>query len=136
MNRRPNPYVTAEKTSSLWRTGADELAARLSAGDMVSMDEAADIAGVRRPMIEFWAAKGRVVAMRDAGGAYRLPRWQFDPVLWPCIFKLNQGLGARDGWALLSFLETPLGALNGRTPRQAIEQGDAERVSALSREHL
>ncbi|RTL46905.1 hypothetical protein [Variovorax gossypii] len=136
MNRRPHPYVTAEKTTMLWSNGAGELAARLSAGDMVSMDEAAGVAGVPTPTIESWAGKGRVIAIRDAAGAYRLPRWQFDPVLWPCISKLNQGLGARDGWVLLSFLETPLGALNGRTPRQAIEQGEAERVLALAREHL
>jgi hypothetical protein len=41
-------------------------------------------------------------------------------------------LGTTDGWALLAFLETPHGALDGTTPRAAIEQGHAERVLELA----
>ncbi|MDH4392551.1 MAG: hypothetical protein QE285_14150 [Aquabacterium sp.] len=46
---------------------------------------------------------------------------------------LARALGTTDGWALLSFLETPHGALEGATPRAAIEQGRAERVLEIAR---
>lgn len=136
MNRRPHPYVTADRTAALLAHGASELAARLAASDMTSTDEAARIAKVDAPTIEAWAEAGRVIAMRDRAGAFRLPKWQFDGNLWPSIVRLSQSHRAPDSWALLSFLETPLGALNGRTPRQALELGDGERVIALARDHL
>lgn len=37
-------------------------------------------------------------------------------------------MGTTEGWALLAFLETASGALDGLTPRQAIEQGHLVRV--------
>ena len=36
------------------------------------------------------------------------------------------------GMGVLSFLESPHGALEGLTPRQAVEQGQAEQVRAIA----
>ena len=42
-------------------------------------------------------------------------------------------LGTPDGWQLLAFLESPATALDGQTPRAALEQGVAlERIVALA----
>lgn len=48
--------------------------------------------------------------------------------MWEAIPRLAEALATNPGWALLSFLETPSGSLGGRTPRQAIEQGDSAQV--------
>ena len=46
--------------------------------------------------------------------------------------EIAEALGTTEGWALLSFLESPHGALEGHTPRQAIEQGRAEQAIAIA----
>ena len=52
--------------------------------------------------------------------------------MWDQLPRISAALGTTEGWALLSFLESPHGALGGLTPRQAIEQGRADRVAAIA----
>ncbi|MFG6465345.1 hypothetical protein [Roseateles sp. BYS87W] len=130
--RRPSPYVSAAQTRSLL---ADSLAVRterLQAGDMVTTDQAAELASTTRVTINAWIAKGRAIGLTQTRRGYRLPKWQFEPAIWDSIPRLADALGTSEGWALLSFLETPLGGLDGKTPRQAIEQGDTPRVIELA----
>jgi hypothetical protein len=99
---------------------------------MVNTDEAAELAGTSRVTINAWIDKGRCIGLVKPTRGFRVPKWQFEPAMWPLIPKLSAALGTTDGWALLTFLESPLGALGGSTPRAAIEQGDAERVLAIA----
>ena len=46
--------------------------------------------------------------------------------------RLSAALGTTNGWALLSFLESARGELGGRTPRQAIEQGETDLVMQVA----
>ena len=114
---------------------ANSLAARnerLAADDMVSTEEAAELAGTSRVTINAWIEKGRCIGLAQTKRGYRLPRWQFEPRMWALIPKLSTVLATKDGWALLAFLEVPLGALGGISPRIAIERGMAERVLAIA----
>ena len=95
---------------------------------MLSVAQAARSAGLAVSTIRSWIASGRVIALERPRNSYRLPRWQFEPAIWSAIPQLVEVLNTTGGWALLSFLETPCGALGGRTPRQAIEQGDLRQV--------
>ena len=95
---------------------------------MLSVAQAARYAGTTVLTIRSWILIGRAIALERPRNSYRLPRWQFEPALWDAIPHLAEALDTNQGWALLSFLETPCGALNGRTPRQAIEHGDLRRV--------
>lgn len=52
--------------------------------------------------------------------------------MWDALPLLSAALGTAEGWALLSFLESPHGALDGITPRQAIEQGRADHVIRIA----
>jgi hypothetical protein len=52
-----------------------------------------------------------------------MPKWQFEPYVFPVIHSLYDALGTTDGWQMLSFLETPHEALDGLAPRIALEQG-------------
>jgi len=112
-------------------SGASYRAERLKADDMLSLAEAAVVAGVDLDTIRSWIASGRVIALQ-AGRSCRLPRWQFGPAVREALPRLYTTLDSMGPWRLLNFLETPLGGLGGLTPRQAIEQGLLERVLALA----
>ncbi len=114
---------------------ANSLAARqqrLGAADMISTDEAAQLVQTTRVTINAWIAKGRAIGLTQTKRGFRMPRWQFEPSMWDTLPRLSAALGTAEGWAILSFLETPHGALNGIAPRQAIEQGHMDRVIKIA----
>lgn len=121
-------YLLTAQTQALLVDSLAARIARLAAGDMVSIDEAAALAGASRVTVNAWIDRGRCIGLVQTKRGFQVPAWQFGPAFWPAVPVLAQALGATDGWALLSFLETPLGALEGRTPRSAIEQGQLQRV--------
>lgn len=112
---------------------ADLVAARLAAADMVPIDYQDGITMSRGGVLT-GPAGGPVIAL-DAGPGRGVvgPRWQFEPSLRAALGQIADALETKDGWTLLSFLETPQGALEGRTPRQAIEQGQLDRVLQSAR---
>jgi len=124
----PSPYASAAQTKALLAGSLAFRKARLEADDMLSTDMAADLVGTTRVTINAWIVKGRAIGLTQTRRGFKLPSWQFEPVLWDAVPKLSKALGTTEGWALLAFLETPSGALGGRTPRQAIEQGHLTRV--------
>lgn len=125
-------YLSAAETQALLHSSLAFRQQRLLAPDMLSTDEAAALVGTSRVTINAWVAKGRAIGLTQTKRGLRLPAWQFEPRLWEVLPALSRALGTTEGWALLAYVETPLGALDGRTPRQAIEQGDVKRVLALA----
>ena len=105
---------------------------RLEAGDMVSTDEAAQMTGTSRVTMNAWIASGRAIGLTRVKRGFRLPKWQFDAPMWETLPKLTKALGTTEGWALLTFLETPHPGLDGATPREAIERGLKDRVVTLA----
>lgn len=130
--QRPSPYVSAAQTRSMLAASLAARTERLQAGDMVTTEQAAELASTTRVTINAWIAKGRAIGLTQTRRGFRMPNWQFEPGIWDAIPAIAKALGTSEGWALLSFLETPLGGLSGRTPRQAIEQGDSTRVLELA----
>ena len=131
-NRQPPSYVPAAEVRSLLANSLAARQQRLGAADMISTDEAAQLVQTTRVTINAWIAKGRAIGLTQTKRGFRMPRWQFEPAMWAAIPKLSAALGTTEGWALLSFLESPHGALEGLTPRQAIEQGRAEQAIAIA----
>ncbi|MEJ6002503.1 hypothetical protein [Paucibacter soli] len=119
-------------TTALIASGQADRMKRLEAEDMVNTDQAAEMAGTSRVTINAWIKKGRAIGLAQTTRGFKLPRWQFEPAMWPAIQRLSAALDVTDGWAILGFLETPQGGLDGRTPRQAIEQGELARVMELA----
>jgi hypothetical protein len=113
----------------VWRT------VRLAAPDMLSSDAAAKLIDTQRETINQWIAAGRCIGLERPVRGWRLPRWQFQPQVLKHLAAVSQALGTSDGWAMLLFLETPHPALDGRAPRQALEQGQAARVIELAATH-
>ena len=129
---RVSPYVSTAQTKALFASSLAGRMQRLDADDMVSTDQAAELVGTTRVTVNAWIAKGRAIGLTQTRRGFRLPRWQFEPAYWDAIPKLSNVIGTTEGWALLAFLETPLGALGGKTPRTAIEQGKLARVLELA----
>ena len=128
-----SPYATAAQTQALLRSGAQYRRERMDAADMISTDEAAALAGTTRVTVNAWIKAGRCIGVAHLRRGFKLPRWQFEPAIWPVLQPLAKALGSSDGWQLLSFLESPATALDGQTPRAALEQGTApERIVALA----
>jgi len=125
-------YAPADPVLSLISHGLAARQHRLSADDMLSVEEAACLVGASRATINTWIAKGRAIGLSQTKRGFRMPKWQFEPTMWGALQRMSSALGTTEGWALLSFLESPNGALDGRTPRQAIEQGQAEQVIRLA----
>ena len=126
--RKSDDYVPAAEVRALLAGSLAARQQRLAAADMISTDEAAQLVDTTRVTINAWIAKGRAVGLTQTKRGLRMPRWQFEPLMWDALARLSAALGTTEGWALLSFLESPHGALDGRSPRQAIEQGQADRV--------
>jgi hypothetical protein len=100
---------------------------------MVGQDEAARLLGVAPEVVEGRVANRALLGLRHPRLGLRLPSWQFAEPIRSAIPRLFLGFGTTESWALLLWLETPLGALGARTPRVAIEQGDVEWVQVLAK---
>lgn len=131
---RAGDYAPVSETRALLAGSLVARQQRLAASDMLSTDEAAQLVGATRVTVNAWIAKGRAIGLTQVKRGYRMPRWQFEPLVWDALPQISSALGVSEGWALLSFLESPHGALGGLTPRQAIEQGLAEQVTAIARQ--
>lgn len=129
---QPSPYLSAAETSALLHASLDSRLRRLDQADMMTTDEAAALLGTSRVTVNAWINKGRCIGLTQTKRGFKVPRWQFEPVIWDHLPGIGQALGLHEGWALLNFFETPHGGLEGLTPRQALEQGQAERVLAVA----
>jgi len=127
-----NDFVSLAETKALMAGSLSVRQQRLEAGDMVSTDEAAQMTGTSRVTMNAWIANGRAIGLTRTKRGFRLPKWQFDAPMWDVLPKLTKALGTTEGWALLTFLETPHPGLNGATPREAIERGMQDRAVALA----
>ncbi|MEJ8814271.1 hypothetical protein WKW77_24515 [Variovorax ureilyticus] len=116
-------YGTAAETKALLRDGQTYRLERLRAEDMITVDEAASLMRVNASVIEGWIRNCRCIGLAGPHGAMVVPQWQFESSLWSSIRRIGQSLGTQDPWQILGFLETSAPALDGLTPRAALEQG-------------
>ena len=130
--RQQADYVPASEVRALLANSLAARQERLGAADMISTDEAAQLVQTTRVTINAWIAKGRAIGLTQTKRGFRMPRWQFEPSMWDALPRLSAALGTAEGWALLSFLESPHGGLNGITPYQAIEQGQSDKVIKIA----
>ena len=127
------PYASEAQTAALLDGGAEYRRQRIQASDMISTDEAAELTGATRATINTWIKTGRCIGVTHLRRGFRVPKWQFEPYVFPVLQSVARALGTCDGWQLMSFLETPLDALDGLAPRTALEQGvSAQRIIDLA----
>lgn len=132
-NSNESQYAEASETMQLLRTGAQYRRDRMDAADMMTTDAAAAMAGTSRVTINAWIKTGRCIGISHLRRGFKLPVWQFEPLVWPLLHPVAQRLGTSDGWQMLSFFESPAAALKGLSPRAALEQGvPPEKILALA----
>ena len=128
-----DPYATAAQSAAVLRSGAEFRKNRISAADMLTTEEAAELAGVSRVTINAWIKQNRCIGIANLRRGFKLPKWQFEPQVFELIQPLFEALGTTDGWSVLAFLENSQDALDRRTPLVALEQGEsAERILQLA----
>ena len=116
-------YSDHKETLHLLSAGQVWAHARLEAEDMLGGAEAAKLAGTDLELLNRNAADGRLIGIPSDAKGMVFPRWQFSPAFKTAIRVVSQELHSSDGWVLLRFFESPQIALDGLSPKQAIEQG-------------
>lgn len=116
-------YAPSSLTEVLLRSGRRWRRNRLRAADMIKANEAATISGTDESQVASWISNGTCIGVAIAPGGVMLPRWQFEPPFCFLIRDISDALETTDGWQLPSFIETDTAALDGLTPRAALEQG-------------
>jgi hypothetical protein len=48
-----------------------------------------------------WIKSGRCIGVSHLRRGYKLPRWQFEPFIFPVLAPMAAALGSTDGWQLL-----------------------------------
>jgi hypothetical protein len=121
-------YASSISTKALFTASSKARDERAGSADMLSVAAAARLMAVEAATIRSWIRVGRVIALEMPPKSARLPRWQFEPATWEVIPDIAKALGTTHGWAIVGFLETPCGMLDGATPREALERGRIQRV--------
>ena len=103
------------------------------AGGVLSAEEAGKITGITRQAIDKRRRSNAIVAVRE-GSDWKYPACQFrDGEVLPGIAEVVRGLEGQGAWATLDFLLAPDSALGGRSPLEALRQGDISAVERLVR---
>lgn len=118
-----DPYASKAQTTALLRRGAEYRLHRINASDMITIDAAALLSGTSRVTINAWIKSCRCIGVAHMRSGIKIPKWQFEPSVFPELQAVSEALGAKDWWPVLSFLETPQLALAGLAPRIALERG-------------
>ncbi|MDO9569319.1 MAG: helix-turn-helix domain-containing protein [Hydrogenophaga sp.] len=130
---KADPYATAAQSAAVLRSGAEFRKNRIAAADMLTTEEAAELAGVSRVTINAWIKQNRCIGIANLRRGFKLPKWQFEPQVFELIQPLFEALGTTDSWSVLAFLENSQDALDRRTPLVALEQGEStERILQLA----
>ncbi|OSZ72963.1 helix-turn-helix domain-containing protein [Hydrogenophaga sp. IBVHS1] len=120
---KADPYASEAQTSALLHRGAEYRLHRINASDMITTGEAVLLSGISRVTINAWIKSGRCIGVKHLRSSIKIPKWQFEPYVFPVLQTVSEALATTDGWQMLSFLETPHVALGGLAPRIALEQG-------------
>lgn len=136
--------TTGERTGSREEHAATELeslldlfvARRQLLEDTLTAPQVGGILGVSRQAATGRAESGSLLAVLDRG-AYRFPRWQFDPRgpdgAVPGLPEVLEALEPQPAFSKLVFLKRPNETLDGREPIELLRRGERERVLAAAR---
>lgn len=110
------------------------------AGGVLGVAEVAGLLGLKRDAVDKRRKRERLVAVDLGRHGWRYPAFQFaaDGLL-PGLEEALEALRPEDGWVALSFFLEGAEELGGRTPAEALADGDARAVveaAALYGEHV
>jgi hypothetical protein len=104
--------------------------------DTLTAPQVGEILGISRQAATGRAESGSLLAVLDRG-AYRFPRWQFDPRgpdgVVQGLPEVLDALKPQRAFSKLVFLSRPNKTLDEREPRELLREGESERVLAAAR---
>ena len=103
---KADPYATAAQSAAVLRSGAEFRKNRMAAADMLTTDEAAELAGVSRVTINAWIKQNRCIGIANLRRGFKLPKWQFEPQVFELIQPLLKRWALRIAGACLHSLKT------------------------------
>ncbi len=112
-----------------FRRGDERKAALLREPTMLTGEAAAARLGVSRETINKRAQQGRLLALEFAKRGKRYPDWQFeDRLVGPPVESVLAALASLEPWERYRFFTRRLPGTKGRTPIEAMRQGEIEAV--------
>lgn len=131
-------YSSQEEMSRLMASGLSWARSYMSVNGMISAVDAASIVGMSVESLIRAAEAGEAIGIRTEGGDFKFPIWQFNSPFRTVIKSVGRVLYPTNGWALLNFFVSSHPALDGASPKSALETGvSIERVLnlAIARAH-
>jgi len=102
-------------------------------GGILSAEQAGKIVGITRQAIDKRRRSNAILAIRE-GSDWKYPAFQFrDGEVLPGIAEVVRGFEGQGAWVTLDFLLASESALGGRSPLEALRQGDLGAVERLVR---
>lgn len=103
------------------------------AGGVLSAEKAGKIVGITRQAIDKRRRGNAILAIRE-GSDWKYPAFQFrDGEVLPGIAEVVRGFEGQGAWVTLDFLLASESALGGRSPLDALREGDLGAVERLVR---
>jgi hypothetical protein len=103
--------------------------------DALTAPRVADVLGISRQAATSRAESGSLLAVLDRG-AYRFPRWQFDPRgpdgVIAGLREVLEALEPQPAFSKLVFLTRPNKTLDGQEPVDLLRRGERDRVLAAA----
>lgn len=120
---------TADPLEVAFRRGDERKAALLREPTMLTGEAAAARLGVSRETINKRAQQGRLLALEFAKRGKRYPEWQFEERLVGLpIERVLASLASLEPWARYRFFTQKQPGTGGRTPVEALQQGELDAV--------
>lgn len=96
-------------------------------------EKVAEKFGISRQAVLKQRDSNKALGLEGAGRGLHFPAWQFDDRVRTHLPEILGAFMVRDSWGKYLFLTQPQRRLRGRTPLQALVDGDADRVIEIAR---
>jgi len=105
------------------------------AGGALQREEVMERTGVSHQTVSNWRRAGTIIALRRGQRDFVYPACQFTETgLLPGLVEVLRASPLRDPWSRLGMLVTPSERLEGRSPLDALRQGDFSGALSVARE--
>ena len=128
-------FAKADSLAAARLRGAQKQHSLLEAsGGTLSAEQAAEVLGISRQAVDKRRRQGRLIGLTLGRRGYAYPPWQFENGrTLTHLEEVLDLLNAHDPWMQLSFFLNANDRLNGKSPLDALRQGQLESVQLAAR---
>jgi biotin operon repressor len=105
-----------------------------ASGGTLSVGQTAEVLGISRQAVDKRRRQGQLIGLTQGRRGYAYPAWQFENGrTLPHVEEVLDLLDEHDPWMQLSFFLNANDRLNGKSPLDALREGQAESVQLAAR---